>query len=344
LSKERLIGLDLIRGLCAVSVMVYHYAYYSGLGNFAAAGTYAVYIFFVLSGFTLFYVYGEKPLSSESLKDFFLARAFRIMPLYTAVVTYQLFSNPITFDRFSQYLVNVSLLFGLSNPGTTSMTPGGWSIGIEAVFYLLFPVVLLFRSVKALAALTIATFMLHFIYVHAIYSNKDIVSTWSPYTQAITFLCYFVAGVLAARVFHLLPKFGGSIWLSLATLLAIVTLPHLAGWDRVTIIADWPSALMIALSIGVVVLGARARITGAARKVAVFLGDISYSLYLLHLVVFFELKLQLGDADTLTLLAASTAVTLVLSKLLYTYFETPARRLRHARSPVPASPMRRHRL
>lgn len=311
--------------------MVYHYAYYSGLANFAAAGTYAVYVFFVLSGFTLFYAYSEKLASSADFTSFFLARALRIMPLYAAVVTYQLLSAPISMDRINQYLLNITLLFGFSNPGETSMTPGGWSIGIEAVFYFLFPFIFLFRNVKAMAALAAASFALHFVYVHTIHTTPSDKSLWGSYTQAITFLCYFVAGVLGAVIFNKLPKFRGSIFVSLGLLLTILALPSAVGWSRADIIAGWPSVIMIALSISVVLMGARAEIDGAAAAVAEFLGDISYSLYLIHLIVFIELAPYLSEHGKPALLAVSAVVSLILSKILFTYFEDPIRRIRSKR-------------
>jgi peptidoglycan/LPS O-acetylase OafA/YrhL len=52
-SRGRVLGWDLLRGLCALTVASYHLLYWLGLAELPALGTYGVYLFIVLSGASL---------------------------------------------------------------------------------------------------------------------------------------------------------------------------------------------------------------------------------------------------------------------------------------------------
>ncbi|MEY2801078.1 MAG: hypothetical protein RL513_662, partial [Pseudomonadota bacterium] len=50
IAQDRVLGWDILRGLCAMSVMVYHLLYWQDLATVSTLGTYGVYLFFILSG------------------------------------------------------------------------------------------------------------------------------------------------------------------------------------------------------------------------------------------------------------------------------------------------------
>ena len=80
---NRVLGWDLLRGLCALAVGVYHLSMWLEVGHFYAFGSYGVYIFFVLSGASLMYTYGgHLEERSFKFKKFLLFRYFRLAPLY----------------------------------------------------------------------------------------------------------------------------------------------------------------------------------------------------------------------------------------------------------------------
>lgn len=177
---ERLHGLDLVRGLCAISVMIYHVLTWTKVATIDAMGTFGVYIFFVLSGCSLGYAYGRAPFGDQGLRDFFIARAFRIIPLYGAVVLLNYLQRG---SDLSLVLLNVTLLFGFTNPGATSLPTGGWSIGIEAVFYVLFPILMLFRNVYALAGVVAASILINQLYVPLTLTKPFVDDHWNYYTN-----------------------------------------------------------------------------------------------------------------------------------------------------------------
>ena len=83
---NRLHNLDYLRGIAALSIMIYHYSLWT-FGKFGAEsfigriGVYGVSVFYVLSGLTLFYVYHDrmKP-SPADLKAFAKKKIFSHIP------------------------------------------------------------------------------------------------------------------------------------------------------------------------------------------------------------------------------------------------------------------------
>jgi peptidoglycan/LPS O-acetylase OafA/YrhL len=57
---ERNHGLDLLRGLAAFGIVVYHYLYMAHGIRVESLGTFGVYLFFMLSGLTMMLVYGPQ--------------------------------------------------------------------------------------------------------------------------------------------------------------------------------------------------------------------------------------------------------------------------------------------
>jgi len=84
---ERLKGLDGLRGFLAISVALTHaYSHFTGWGNgfnIFRYSTFAVDVFFILSGIVLYYNYRDKlALSFNSIFNFLKHRIFRLYPLY----------------------------------------------------------------------------------------------------------------------------------------------------------------------------------------------------------------------------------------------------------------------
>ncbi len=87
MSKVRVESLDYLRGLMAISVMLYHYGYYSGIlldssSLLGKLGIYAVSIFYILSGLSLAIVYKNKITSTSDICNFWIKRICRIAPLF----------------------------------------------------------------------------------------------------------------------------------------------------------------------------------------------------------------------------------------------------------------------
>lgn len=140
MQNQRKPGLDLIRIFSALLVIICHSGVYFSIGfsvNFVSfAGVIAVEFFFVLSGFLVGKSLIQTAASDnpgEGLKEFYVNRLFRILPLYyfalilTALVTHK--SIPLSCFVFLQNFRGEDLAF---------LSPS-WSLSVEAWFYFLVP-------------------------------------------------------------------------------------------------------------------------------------------------------------------------------------------------------------
>ncbi|WP_109127289.1 acyltransferase [Dyella sp. C11] len=143
---SRLPGLDLLRAAAIVWVMIFHSFLIGGWGHFGGIeknGWIGVDLFFVLSGFLI----GSqvlKPLAEGKpfgFKDFYLRRAFRILPAYLVVVAiYFIWPSIREVDPIQplwQFLTfTVNLFIEAQYHLAFSHV---WSLCVEEHFYLLFP-------------------------------------------------------------------------------------------------------------------------------------------------------------------------------------------------------------
>lgn len=138
--NQRKPGLDLIRILSALLVIICHSGVYFSIGfsvNFVSfAGVIAVEFFFVMSGLLVGRSLIRTAASAEpgrELKRFYVNRLFRILPLYyfalilTALVTHK--TIPLSCFVFLQNFRGEDLAF---------LSPS-WSLSVEAWFYFLVP-------------------------------------------------------------------------------------------------------------------------------------------------------------------------------------------------------------
>ena len=156
-------GIDLLRALAIILVVIYHSATVSPenviLYNFVHFMWIGVDLFFVISGFLIGgMLYKNLKLERFSLKTFYIDRFYRIMPIYIFIVILTVlargyyseegiqinetikyfFVNVLFFDTYSEFFF----------PEYFSKTQlyavvGGWSLAIEQFFYIIIPIVLI---------------------------------------------------------------------------------------------------------------------------------------------------------------------------------------------------------
>jgi peptidoglycan/LPS O-acetylase OafA/YrhL len=328
--NNRLYSLDYLRGIAALGIMIYHLSWWifgevsphSFLGKF---GVYGVSIFYVLSGLTLYHVYFLKMQPSLSnLKDFFLKRFFRIYPLLWLVVILTVILNNIPFS-FKGMVLNLTGLFGLVRWWSYYAT-GTWSIGNELVFYLFFPVFVFLSKKKPalfyILSLSILSIFLYFAF-YRMDINVPLASQWRDYVNPLNQVFLFLSGYLIGYLsnnFNLAGK--GAFVILLLSVLLFVFYPGEgnigAGINRVLFST---SCIGICLSI----YKSTFRFPGIIDRPLILLGEISYSVYLLHPIVWLVLK-KYGahvflDLPPLLQMMLAAAVSLGLSYLVYVYFE-----------------------
>jgi exopolysaccharide production protein ExoZ len=242
------------------------------LFGFGAVG---VHIFFVISGYIMTLVASRGP--EFSYYDFVTRRFIRIFPVYWICCALYLAVRAVMHDlpdlTIGQFLGALLLL-----PDAASRIIGpGWTLTYELYFYLVFAVAMLLGLRSGLIAVSL-------FFVASIAAGlltHPVGAGWMIVTS--TLLVEFVAGTWIAYLARnrAWPEWLGFAAIVLALLLFAAGL--LWGYDRAPSAVLWgvPSAMLVA---GAVIVEPRVRQSRAFRAVA-HLGDSSYVLYLLHILI-----------------------------------------------------------
>ena len=295
---ERVLGWDLLRGMCAFAVASYHLMYWQDIAAIHTLGSYGVYLFFVLSGASLAYNYADKFQSGQfSFLGFLRVRYLRLAPLYLALMLvalpWKIVKGGPTFDLASTYFLNATFLFGFFNPSVNASLVGGWSLGIEAIFYLAFPCLMLtFRSAQLAACTLILLLAIQIGWIAATLGQSGgEVQNFKAYFQAPAFAAYFMTGCVlgVAKRKGLLEAFRFKS-MGLAVLLAgfacMVLVNPTAAFDEVL---GWRGFILATTCLAMVYAASRMSVSGSLSKLAGYFGDATYGLYLFHPVLFFGL-------------------------------------------------------
>ncbi|HVW46552.1 MAG TPA: acyltransferase family protein, partial [Solirubrobacterales bacterium] len=158
MTDRRLPGLDGVRGLAALYVVVYHVSLRAFPGyptdgapfwaGWFAYGRFAVLVFIVLSGFSLALAPARAGWRLDGIRDYARRRARRILPAYWAALAFSLAVAWLIVPQprsgvpdAMSVLVNGALLQNIV--GAPSPNTAFWSIAVEVQLYVLLPVLLL---------------------------------------------------------------------------------------------------------------------------------------------------------------------------------------------------------
>jgi peptidoglycan/LPS O-acetylase OafA/YrhL len=244
-------------------------------------GPFGVDLFFVISGFVM--VYSSEGLFGKAGAPikFFARRLARIVPPYwaaTAILVW--FVVPYA----STKAVLGSLFFAPHVPSEAPLLFVGWTLIFEMFFYAVFAIALLAK--RRFAVVTSASvFLISFV---ALGPAPGDTGFWSPpASSAIAYLAdpivmEFVFGMMIALVY----RTGGrvSMWATIGLIIAAFI------WFAATVPSvprPFSAGIAAALIVAAVSLSSRSSPKGSRFiRGVVFLGDISYSLYLTHLLSF----------------------------------------------------------
>jgi peptidoglycan/LPS O-acetylase OafA/YrhL len=329
-------ALDGIRALAIVPVVVFH------AFNWPDGGVLGVHIFFVLSGFliTTLLLQEWNRVGSISLPHFYFRRALRLFPALAAMLgayvliqaARELVIEPEALDLRAALEGVLYSVFYISNivqaSGTILAVPlvPLWSLATEEQFYLLWPFVLVAALRLGLRRPVLEGFLLGAIALIVAHRVRLSLSDFSverlyfaPDTSFDTILigCLFGLWFVSGRIPRPLrsPSIRAWAWIP-AALLIVVTILVTSNRDPAMY---WGFLLPFSVAVGIVTLtvvldreSPLARVLGVAPLV--FLGRISYSLYLWHLlVIYFGQRVGIHESVGvgLALVAASASYFLI---------------------------------
>lgn len=345
--KGHIVELQSLRGLAALAVMLGHTLNFYIMPDwfFQAAhilnGRAAVVLFFILSGFVLTRALRNPALDGRSLAQFYLRRTMRIYPAIWLVsllsLAYLIFlhwripvpdASELVRTRFRADRMDLLHIVASFAGALAFLIPQLWSIFVEILASIAMPFIayMAYRKRRWLAVAFVVLLAVSFTigpktyYLTGLYAVDFIIGAWiavaGPHVRA-----------LAER---LRPAAPALIGLSGLAILFTQFLP-LTYYSPTAHLVE--AALAVIMIVLVVYSGAQVRVLQS--RGALFLGDISYSLYLWHFLVLCLVGKAMAVATTAygldlapipkTLLVAvlTTAITIPLSWLSFEWVEKP---------------------
>ena len=154
---QRLEFIQALRGIAVLYVVIFHsrdfidkFYNIERFGNEVfIIGNYGVDLFFLVSGYIMFYTTEKIKGGFSDLLNFLIKRLFRIIPIYYILTLIYYFINV---EMYSVHMLIRSLTFipidGIPPLLTAPVLWVGWSLNYEIVFYVLFAFFLLFRKYR----------------------------------------------------------------------------------------------------------------------------------------------------------------------------------------------------
>jgi peptidoglycan/LPS O-acetylase OafA/YrhL len=322
----RLPELDALRGIAALCVLFYHFNYkyvqfnpaYGELPLLFGWGHHGVSIFFAISGFVICMTLERM----ESVTAFAWARFSRLFPVYWAAMAVtmavvalggatKLMVTP------SEAVANATMLHYWFD--IQSVDGSYWSLSIELSFYLVMAAVLHFRLLGRIEWVVGGWLALHMLQ-----ALTGFLPIMVSRMLALDYIPLFAIGIVHYQLYSgQIDQKRAAAWHG-----ALIAISLLSGTSA-AIVAAGTIIVFWAMTLGL--------LRFLAHPMLLWLGAISYPLYLIHQYVGYVLIDQLAGAGLSLLLATGVATVAVtaLAHLLHICIEDPSQRLlRRVRRPI----------
>jgi peptidoglycan/LPS O-acetylase OafA/YrhL len=349
-AAERLRYIDALRGIAALFVVWLHAAstfsmtsaetaasggWFTAIPGYIDVGHIGVVVFFLISGFVI--PFSILPDRAAPVGSFAIKRILRIYPAYwlsvplAALVVFWIWGTEFT---LREVLVNLTLMQDVF--GVRSAEGVYWTLLVELVFYALCVVLLVTGSLfnPRRVAILAAALGLAFVAIAAkFWLGRQFMISSSPYW--FLNLSVMLCGSLFRSRWNGTARDAVADALLAAMVLCYVVLLPLAAWLAVGPKNNEPATY----AIGFLIFLAGTRVVRIETKLTDWLGRISYSIYLFHVIVFLAIEWWLlhrvpaGAAwRTQHIAIYSTiglAIVLVVASIVHRLVEKPGIRLGH---------------
>ena len=348
--------IDFLRGLAIIAVLILHFniSYHisestlnkifsvSFLNSIASNGNYGVTMFFVISGFLITRTSLERysELGNIDIVGFYILRFARIMPCLVLVITlitiFSLAQIPIFQNHPNSTTLFIAVLSVLTFWHNLLMEKVGyfnyclnifWSLSVEEIFYIAFPVLcLFFKKTKLIIPFLVSLIIIGPIY-RSFYTDNEIVALYGYFScfDAIAIGC--CAALLAGKV-QLKGLLVNSIRYGAWILIVIV---YLYSGIMENVVAG---ISLIAFGTTILLILASQKSSHQPLQMNLFsraicwFGKNTYELYLFHIIVLAVMKEtitpeRLGDFSKLLWMATFIIVSAIVAGTIAKYYSQP---------------------
>jgi peptidoglycan/LPS O-acetylase OafA/YrhL len=315
-SNQRLEEIDALRGIAALIVVLFHYCSQyqvimpgtKGLPIDLWWGRYGVELFFGISGFVILMTLHR----SSSGLDFAFSRFSRLFPAYwasifiTSAFVWVLGSYTLQVP-ISAIAVNLTMLqYHFSVPPVDGAY---WSLAVEIGFY---ATMICFWKLKWFDKIEIV--FSGWILLKFVWWAFPFLPFQDKSYLFIQYVPFFAIGVLGYRVW-----IGARTWIQQAPLLIL-------GLSAVLAIDPLPSAFVYLVSVSFFVSLSKAKLSFLCQPFLLWLGSISYALYLLHQYIGFATMAWFEEREwsLWTGAAVSLMLSMALAQAVTQWIERPS--------------------
>jgi peptidoglycan/LPS O-acetylase OafA/YrhL len=326
LQSDRVQELDALRGIAALSVVFFHFTMGMPQAQYGfKCGTTGVELFFMISGFVILMSLNKV----KNSKEFIVNRISRLYPTYWACVTFTFLLILITKmgmlngGDIVKYIANLTMFqfyFRIKN-----IDGPYWTMIVEMLFYMGMVLLFQFRFMKYLNQIGIGLLIL--LGLTALLNSQFLliekIMWWLPILE---YLPLFLAGTVFYKIYLNKYHFFKNYSIIILCLLCQILL-FKYGRSK-TFINNTEYAIMLALYFSLFTLFVFGKLNFLICNVTLFLGKISYALYLVHqyisigcIIPFFMGKLHFNFWISSFLIALP--IVIILATLITYYIEIP---------------------
>ncbi|MBO0937578.1 acyltransferase [Fibrella sp. HMF5335] len=341
--------IDSLRGIAILGVIMVHVNLNDPIilphvmNQIVQNGSRGVQLFYLASSFTLCLSFKNRKEEIHTKKNFFLRRFFRIAPLYYIGIIYYLYLNGLSYENI---FMNTELLIkGLANflfihafnpYWINSLIPGGWSVGVEVIFYSIFPFLFpkiadLRQSIYLFIFSILLNSLINFLFNNYFVFNKTAIINEYMYMYFINQLPIFALGIIMYFVLYernnVTVKTGKPLlMLSVLILIQLFTRTNLLFPEHILF-----GLFFVVFSVSLSLY----RVFLFDNFIINYIGKISFSMYLIHFVVIGHIqKIKSGlffNENNIYIYIVNFAVvlllTIIFSSISYRLIELPFQKL-----------------
>lgn len=314
---KRLFELDAIRGLAALAVVIFHYFYrYNEIYghpnlpvNWSYYGSFGVQLFFMVSGFVIFWTLKkiDHPL------DFIISRFSRLYPTYWCAVILT-FSIVLAFSlpgrEISTQNAVMNMLMFQEYLHIPHVDGAYWTLAVELTFYFWIFIFYLRSSLDK-----VEFFFLFFLLL-SVFQSLGFVSFSHIINKIfiLEYISFFLSGICFYKILYEDSRKLMTICILLLSLLSTI------------VIFSFSSFLIFSAFYVIFYLALSGRLQFLSIKPFIFLGSISYSLYLIHQNLGYVIinKFYEYSLNPLLGIAIALCCTIGLASLSLKYIEKPS--------------------